>query len=242
MPLSCDFTLGSLITPGGIATQPGGPGRPAPDRRSSPLEGSQLGLVGAVPAVGEVAHHPWRDRNVGHPLLLRESMQVAHHPWRDRNMYPPTRSCRPRASLITPGGIATHRRGRRPRRPARVAHHPWRDRNSSTPLRCHAHPRRSSPLEGSQRGRQEPGGFAADRRSSPLEGSQHLSDQVSGEQRYGRSSPLEGSQRPGDGPYSTLYAVAHHPWRDRNPSALTASGCTSPGSLITPGGIATPPG
>jgi len=102
--------MGSLITPGGIATRdlP----RQLQDRRP-------------------VAHHPWRDRNYCQRAGGTCSSRVAHHPWRDRNTTssstPP--SSRSRSSplegsqhmWIDDEGLYTQ-----------VAHHPWRDRNPSS--------------------------------------------------------------------------------------------------------------
>ena len=84
-PLACDFTLGSLITPGGIATNP-------PVAAESPAP---------------VAHHPWRDRNLtwrepgGRPMPSRSSpLEGSQH------VQVPVGQPAP-GSLITPGGIAT---------------------------------------------------------------------------------------------------------------------------------------
>ena len=224
-------------------TVPGAQVRPHPSSRSSPLEGSQPDCwITQSTRQTQVAHHPWRDRNA-ESAAEKPDHAVAHHPWRDRNSLskPPTPST-DLASLITPGGIATPRRhaappvaprslitpggiATSPRSAGRgcgvaVAHHPWRDRNIGAEVAQSAgEPGRSSPLEGSQRG--GTGKSAKGKgtgRSSPLEGSQPVSMTWSAS-ASSRSSPLEGSQRRVRPVSNWCSKVAHHPWRDRNPSA-----------------------
>ena len=203
VPLAWDLRLGSLITPGGIAT--------GADPR-------------AVDAPG-VAHHPWRDRNLrssGSPgsrarrssplegsqrhagaFRVRRSGRRSsplegsqHHPAGPAAVTAPRRSSPLEGSQRGGGRFGGPKRGGRssplegsqPPVPAAGPHHPG--------VAC-----RSSPLEGSQRHERRPhagvagslitpGGIATaavpprrrslPRRSSPLEGSQPESAWVSG--------------------------------------------------------------
>ncbi len=152
MALTCNFTLGSLITPGGIATA-------TPDHS---------------PARSRVAHHPWRDRNlrvVGavHPLdqvsLITPGgiatgdqcsetamyAAVAHHPWRDRNHHELLMLAAAYSeSLITPGGIATRATGVRRADPDGSLITPGGIATRREAAGGRGRARRSSPLEGSQ--------------------------------------------------------------------------------------------
>mgnify|MGYP007019860693 CR=1 FL=1 len=209
----------SLITPGGIATAtayrfPGGR-----TRRSSPLEGSQPGVVSAMGGHLLVAHHPWRDRNYAH--------SSAGAPHRMRRSSPLEGSQRRHGVLKRSRGDGRSS----PLEGSQLVADELAKRGDLA--------RRSSPLEGSQQDEDGRPRAPFQGRSSPLEGSQPV--QITRQHHAvavahhpwrdrnslrlvggrggppSRSSPLEGSQHSGT--------------RWPRPGKLR--------SLITPGGIAT---